>query len=191
MPSSISRRRVILNGSLALLAATAPQTMAYAQTPADRLARLGLTLPPVAKPIALYEPFVRDGNLVAIAGQVPFVDGKVLHPGKVPTQVSIEEAQAAARQSALQILAILSQACDGNLERVAKTLRVEGWVNATPDFADHPKVINGASQLFIDVLGSAGRHSRVALGAGSLPLGAPVEVAALFALHPSPDKPTQ
>jgi enamine deaminase RidA (YjgF/YER057c/UK114 family) len=176
-------RRSALGATAAALVAPAALAAPGAATPAERLKALGIVLPPPPRPIALFSPFVRDGTTVMIAGQVPFVDGKVLNPGLVPTDVSVEQAVAAARQCALQILSLLQQACEGDLGRVRTGLMVTGWVACTPTFTQHPSVINGASQLLLDVLGEAGRHARAAVGAPSLPLNASVEVAASFALR--------
>ena len=146
-----------------------------------RLKELGITLPPVAKPAANYLPYAVTGKLVFIAGQLPLADGKVMCTGKVGADVSIDEAKKAARQCGLNILAALKAACDGDLDKVARCVRLGGFANAAPDFIETPQVINGASDLIVDVLGEAGKHTRTAVGA-VLPRNAAVEVDAVFEL---------
>ncbi|NWG45021.1 MAG: RidA family protein [Alphaproteobacteria bacterium] len=149
-----------------------------------RLRQLGITLAAAPPPAANYVPFVVSGALVFIAGQVPF-DGKGLpYRGKLGGGVSIEEGQAAARLCALNILAQLKAACGGDLDRVRACVKLGGFVNATPDFPDHPKVMNGASDLMVEVFGEAGRHARFAVGAPSLPFDVAVEVDAVFEIGP-------
>lgn len=145
-----------------------------------RLKELGITLPTPNAPVANYVPYVVSGKLVFISGQVPLLDGKPQHIGKVGRDIDIPQAQAAARLCALSLLAHLKNACGGDLDRVRRAVRVCGFVNAIPEFTDHPKVINGASDLLVEVLGEAGKHARAAVGSGSLPLGVSVEVEAQF-----------
>jgi enamine deaminase RidA (YjgF/YER057c/UK114 family) len=145
-----------------------------------RLKDKGIVLPEPATPAANYIPWVVTGNLVFIAGQVPFESGKIRYSGKVGQDLSIEEGQAAARLCAVNILAQLKQACGGDLDRVTRCVKVGGFVNCNPDFIDQPKVINGASDLLVDALGEAGKHARFAVAAPSLPLGCAVEVDAVF-----------
>lgn len=140
------------------------------------LATLGLKLPPPSKPGAEYVPWVRSGNLVFIAGQVPFKDGKLLAAGHVPSQVSLEDAKAAAQQSALNALGLVDAAIDGDWSRFVRIVRVGIWVNSDDTFTQQHIVGNGASELLVKVLGDAGRHARAAVAANSLPLGAAVEV---------------
>ena len=142
----------------------------------DRLATLQIVLPTVPRPVAAYIPAVRTGNLVFVSGQVPFRDGKLMASGPVPSAVSVEDAQAAARQCALNGLAVLSSMVDGDLDRVRRLVRVGVWVCSDPGFADQPKVGNGASELLVEVFGDMGRHARAAVGSVALPLGATVEV---------------
>ena len=144
-----------------------------------RLRELGLKLPQMGKPLANYVPFVRTGNLVFVAGQVPFVDGKIQVTGHLGGNVTLEQGIGQARQCAINILAQLHAACDGDLSRVIRIVKLTGYVACTADFGDHPKVINGASDLFVDVFGDAGRHARAAVGVPSLPLKAAVEVDAI------------
>jgi enamine deaminase RidA (YjgF/YER057c/UK114 family) len=145
-----------------------------------RLKELGIELPLPAKPVANYVPWVRTGNLVFTAGQVPLKDGKIEYQGKIGREFSVEEGAAAARQCAINILAQVKDACGGNLEKVKRCVKVVGFVNGVPEFADHPKVINGASDLLVSVLGDRGKHARSAVGSGSLPVNVAVEVEAIF-----------
>jgi enamine deaminase RidA (YjgF/YER057c/UK114 family) len=146
-----------------------------------RLAELGITLPPAAAPAANYVPTVRSGNLVFVAGQVTFdAKGERQFIGKLGREFTVEQGQQAARLCALNVLAQMKAALGGDLDRIVRCVRVGGFVNAVPDFADHPKVINGASDLFVQVLGDAGKHARAAIGCGSLPLGVATEVEAVF-----------
>lgn len=150
---------------------------------AQRLEELGIVLPAPAAAAANYVPFRRTGNQLAIAGQLPFDAGILSHTGKLGGGVSLEDGQAAARLCAINILAQVRAACDGDLERIAHCVRLGGFVACTPDFTDHPKVVNGASDLMVAVLGEAGRHARFAVGVASLPFDAAVEVDALFELR--------
>lgn len=144
-----------------------------------RLADLGITLPVPAKPVANYVGWVKTGNLVFTAGQVTLADGKFHYQGKVGGEISVEDANKAARLCAINILAQLREACGGDLDRVVRIVKLVGFVNAVPAFTDHPKVINGASDLMVEVFGDAGKHARSAVGAGSLPLNVAVEVEAI------------
>ena len=152
----------------------------------DRLSALGLELPAVSLPVANYVPAVRSGNLLFVAGQVPRDVGGRLIAGKVGVTMDIEGAYRAARSCALQALAVVKDAV-GDLDRVVRVVRVLGLVNATPDFGEQPAVVNGFSDLMVEVFGDAGRHARVAYGAGSLPGGVPVEFESLFDVA---DRPT-
>ncbi|HEY7749761.1 MAG TPA: RidA family protein [Aestuariivirgaceae bacterium] len=145
-----------------------------------RLKELGIELPQPAKPVANYVGWVRTGNLVFTAGQVPLKDGKFEYQGKVGKDFSIEEAAKAARTCAINILAQLKDACGGDLDRVKRCVKLLGFVNGIPGFADQPKVINGASDLIVEVFGDKGRHARSAVGAGSLPVNVAVEVEGIF-----------
>lgn len=145
-----------------------------------RLAELGLVLPEPAAAAANYVPFVVSGNTVYVSGQLPIAEGKITVTGKVGVDVSVEQAQAAARLVALNILAQVKAAADGDLDRIRRCVKLGGFVNAAPDFTDHPQVINGASDLMGEVLGERGRHARFAAGAGSLPFDAAVEIDAVF-----------
>ncbi|HEY7763236.1 MAG TPA: RidA family protein [Actinomycetota bacterium] len=141
-----------------------------------RITELGLDLPPAPKPVASYIPVRVSGKLAFVAGQVPMLDGVVLHPGLLGDEVSVDDGAAAARQAALQALAALRETL-GSFEPLAGIAQVTVYVASAPGFTDHPAVANGASDLLVDVLGEAGRHARAAVGMASLPLGASVEVA--------------
>ena len=145
-----------------------------------RLAALGITLPGAVAPAANYVPARRSGTLVYIAGQVPTANGKDQYVGKLGVDVSIEDGQKAARLCAINILAQLRAALGGSLDGVVACVRLGGFVNAAPDFRDHPLVINGASDLMVEVFGEAGRHARASVGCASLPRNVPVEVEAIF-----------
>ena len=147
-----------------------------------RLGELGLELPELPAPAGNYVPCVRTGDLLFVSGQVPMVDGRIVVAGRLGEDVGIEEGQRAARICALNILAQAKAALDGDLSRLARCVKLGGFVACTADFSDHPKVINGASDLLVAVMGEAGRHARFAVGAPALPLGAAVEVEAIFAL---------
>ncbi|MFJ8625937.1 RidA family protein [Kitasatospora sp. NPDC093550] len=141
----------------------------------SKLAELGLTLPPVAAPVAAYVPAVRSGEFVFTSGQLPVVDGKLLNTGKVGAEVSPEEAKELAQRCALNALAAVKSVI-GDLDRIEQVVKVVGFVASAPDFTGQPAVINGASELLGQVLGEAGVHARSAVGVAVLPLDAPVEV---------------
>lgn len=147
-----------------------------------RLAELGLTLPEVPKPVANYVPYVRTGSLIFLSGQGPRRPGGGMHTGKVGGDVGIEEAYEHARIVGLQLLAALREAA-GGLDRVARVVKLLGMVNAVPAFGQHPRVINGCSDLFVQVLGERGRHARSAVGMGSLPDNITVEIEAIAAVR--------
>ena len=135
----------------------------------DRLAKLGIELPAPAKPAANYVPFVVSGKQVFVAGQIPVRGGELQHTGRLGADVSLEQGQAAARLCALNIIAQLKEAAGGDLDRVTRIVKLGAFVACTPEFTDHPKVANGASDLLAEVFGEAGRHARFAVGAPSLP----------------------
>lgn len=145
----------------------------------DRLNELGVEIPTPAAPVANYLGWVRTGNLVFTAGQVTIKDGEFLHIGKVGAEISPEEANEAARLCAINIIAQIKQACDGDLDRVKRIVKLVGFVNGTLDFTGHPGVINGASDFMVEVFGDKGKHARSAVGAGSLPLNIAVEIEAV------------
>ena len=144
-----------------------------------RLSELGIKLPEVAAPVANYVGYVKTGNLVFVSGQVTLKDGKFMYLGKLGAEISLEDGQSAAKLCAINILAQLKAACDGDLDRVRRIVRLGGFVNSTPQFTDQPKVINGASDLMVAAFGDKGKHARAAVSAGSLPLGVAVEVDAI------------
>ncbi|MFN4240276.1 MAG: RidA family protein [Erythrobacter cryptus] len=148
-------------------------------TIAAKLAELGITLPKPAAPVASYVPVVVHGGMAYVSGQIAFVDGAVM-TGKLGADVSLEEGQRAARACGLMILAQLEAA--GLLEQVERVVKLGAFVSSTPDFFDHPKVANGASDLMEQVFGGAGQHARAAVGVAALPLNAAVEVDAIVAL---------
>lgn len=150
-----------------------------------RLAELGLSLPLAPKPVAVYVPAVLMDDTLYVSGQLPMSQGKLTATGIVPTDVSIEVAQQAARQCVLNGLAIVGNAIDGDWSRLVRIVRLGVFVASDPSFTDHPKVANGASELLGEIFGEAGQHARAAVGASSLPLGAPVEVEMTVALRPS------
>ncbi len=141
-----------------------------------RLEELGLTLPELATPAGAYVPGKRTGNLIYVAGQLPLRDGNLICMGKVGSDVTVEEAYEAAKQCALNGLAVL-KSVTGSLDDIAQLVRVEGFVASADGFTDQAKVVNGASELFAAVFGDAGSHARFAVGTNELPLGASVEVA--------------
>lgn len=150
-----------------------------AETVEGRLAALGLTLPQAVAPVANYVPTVRTGNLLHVSGQLPMESGKLKLAGTLGAGVSIEDANACARVCALNLLAQVKAAI-GDLEKIVRIVKVVGFVASTADFGDQPKVVNGASDLFVAVLGDRGRHARSAVGVAALPFGAPVEVEAII-----------
>ena len=144
-------------------------------SPEVRLAALGLALPRVAAPVAAYLPAVRTGRYVYTAGQLPMAEGKLLATGKVGAEISAGEAARLARTCALNALAAVASVV-GELASVRRIVKVTGFVASSPGFTGQAQVLNGASELLLEVLGEAGRHARSAVGVGELPLDAPVEV---------------
>jgi len=142
----------------------------------ERLAELGIELPPTPMPVASYVPVVIAGDLAFVAGQVAIEDGRSLFSGRLGESVEVEEAQAAARRCALQAVSALRDAL-GSLERIVRIAQVTVYVASVPGFTDQPKVANGASDTLVEIFGEAGKHARAAVGVAELPLGAPVEVA--------------
>jgi enamine deaminase RidA (YjgF/YER057c/UK114 family) len=145
-----------------------------------KLQALGIELPTPSAPGANYVPTVRSGNLLLITGQLSQWNGERRFVGKLGREFSVEEGQQAARLCALNLLAHARQAMGGNLDNIVRCLRVAGYVNGTPEFTGQSQVINGASDLFVQIFGEAGRHTRMAIGVASLPYGVAVEVEALF-----------
>ena len=149
----------------------------------QKLTELGFSLPVRPTPIASFLPFRVAGGIVYLAGQTCELDGRVVHSGCVGEDVTLEAAREAARLCALNLLSCLREACGGRLDRVARCLRVGGFVQAKPGFARVPAVIDGASELFIALWGERGRHARTAVGVATLPQNAAVEVDAIFELR--------
>lgn len=150
---------------------------------ADRLKSLGIVIPPAPTPAANYVPFVQEGKLVFIAGQVPrSADGKLPFVGKVGKELTEKQGYEAARLCALNCIAQL-QACIGNLDRVKRVVQVRGFVNCPPEFTNQPQVINGASDLIVEIFGDKGKHARAAVGVGSLPSGVGAEVEMIVAVE--------
>jgi enamine deaminase RidA (YjgF/YER057c/UK114 family) len=148
-----------------------------------RLAELGITLPEVAPPVATYVPFRQVGNMVYTAGQGPAAaDGMKFH-GRLGEELTIEEGYLCARQVGLNLLAVLKLACGGDLDRVVQCVRLGGFVLSADGFTDQPKVINGASDLLVEVFGDAGRHARTAVGTNTLPFNLAVEIDAIFEIR--------
>lgn len=148
-------------------------------TAEERLAELGIELPNVTPPAAVYRPAVKSGNLIIVSGQVAVRDGQIMTPGRLGDAVSLEDGYAAARQCGVNILAAV-KSVHGTLEGV-RVLRTVGYVASTPEFTDHPRVVNGASELLRDVLGEEdGIGARVAFGVAALPANSPVEVECLL-----------
>jgi len=176
------RRRLIAGAAASMLLASTKLATAQMSAPADRLKASGLELPPVSQPIANFVQFTRAGNLVFISGQLPRKDGKMLYPGKVGADVTLEQAKESAKLCALNILAVAQAACDGDLSRIRSCVRLEGFVACVPAFTDQPAVINGASDVVVGVFGESGKHARFAVGVDTLPLDACVEVAAIFTM---------
>jgi enamine deaminase RidA (YjgF/YER057c/UK114 family) len=151
-----------------------------AGTVEKKLASLAITLPTPASPIADYVPFVRSGNLLVISGQICFgADGKLVARGQLGAGVSIEDGQKAARACAINLLAQLKAAL-GDLDQIKRVLRLGGFINSAPGFTDGPKVMNGASDLMVEVFGDKGRHARTTVGVSALPADAAIEVEGLF-----------
>jgi len=148
-----------------------------------RIEELGIELPPVAVPVASYVPVVLSGGFAFVAGQVPLSDGAPMWIGRVGQEIDLDTATRAARRCGLQVLAAL-RAATGSLDHVRRIVRVAVFVASGPGFTEHPKVANGASDLFVEVFGEAGRHARVSVGAPGLPLGVPVEVEVVAEIEP-------
>jgi enamine deaminase RidA (YjgF/YER057c/UK114 family) len=144
-----------------------------------RLKTLGVTLPTPPLPVASYVPCTISGNIVFVSGQIPIADGAIKYVGKLGVDVPMETGQAAAQLCAINVLAQLKSAI-GDLDRVVKCLKLGVFINAAPDYSQHPEVANGASDLIAAVFGDAGKHARAAVGVGSLPRGVAVEVEAIF-----------
>jgi enamine deaminase RidA (YjgF/YER057c/UK114 family) len=180
---NLSRRSTLALGLVASAALLMPRgasaQISMAGSAEQRLRERGIELPKVSGPVANYVPYVRTGNLIFLAGMGPLKPDGTLATGKVGRDVTIEEAYQHARLTGLSLLAVLRGAV-GSLDSVTRVVKVLGMVNAVPEFTDHPKVINGCSDLFVEVFGEQGRHARSAVGMGSLPFGISVEIEAIF-----------
>jgi enamine deaminase RidA (YjgF/YER057c/UK114 family) len=152
-----------------------------------RLAELGIELATPPAPAANYVPYVIAGDLVFVSGQIPMTPAGLdtLIKGKVGADIDVAGAAAAARQCAINLLSQVKAACGGDLDRLVRVVKLTGFVNSVPDFGDQPKVVNGASDLLVEVLGDKGRHSRSAVSAGALPFGCAVEVEGIFQITPA------
>jgi enamine deaminase RidA (YjgF/YER057c/UK114 family) len=151
-----------------------------AGTVEQTLGKLGITLPTPATPIANYVPFVKTGNLLMVSGQICFgADGKLVAKGQLGGAVSVEDGQQAARACAINLLAQIKAAL-GDLDKVVRVVRLGGFINSAPGFTDGPKVMNGASDLMVEVFGDKGRHARTTVGVSALPADAAIEVEGLF-----------
>lgn len=145
-----------------------------------RLEEMGIALPRAAPPAANYLPYVVSGNLLFLSGQLPTVEGKVAVTGIVGKDVTLEEAQKAAELCAINLLALARDALEGDLGRIRRVVKIQGFVASTPEFTSQHLVVNGASNLLVGVLGEAGKHARAAVGMAALPLNAAVEIDAVM-----------
>jgi enamine deaminase RidA (YjgF/YER057c/UK114 family) len=148
-------------------------------SPEEKLKELGIELPETPKPLGSYVPAVRTGNLIFMSGMLPLIQGKLMHKGRLGENVRVEEAREDVRTAAINALAVL-KAQIGSLENVKRCIRITGYIASSPDFTEHPKVLNAASDLMFEIFGDAGRHARVAVGVNVLPLNSPVEIEFIF-----------
>ena len=147
-----------------------------------KLADLGVTLPDAPAPAANYVPYVTIGSTVYVSGQISMADGALI-TGKIGADLTTEEGAAAARSCAISLLAQVKKAGGGDLDKLVRVVKLTGFVNSTPDYADQPKVVNGASDFLVEALGDAGRHARSAVSAGALPLNVAVEIEGIFEIE--------
>lgn len=180
--ATLSRRHLLAAGSALGAALVLPGAHAAEGVP-QRLRQLGIILQDTPAPVANYVPWVREDGFVYLSGQLPFRNGELMTPGKVPVDLSVDQGRVAARQCGINLISALNAACEGDLNRVRRCLRIEGFVASAPGFDQQSAVINGASDLMVEVFGDVGRHSRTAVGASELPLNACVEVAAVFLIE--------
>jgi enamine deaminase RidA (YjgF/YER057c/UK114 family) len=148
-------------------------------TPEEKIKALGIELAGAPKPLGSYVPFVRTGNLVYLSGMLPLKDGKLLKTGRLGESVSLDDAVLCARTAAVNALAVLKSSV-GSLDMIKQCVKITGFVSSASDFVDQPKVLNGASELVVEVFGEAGMHARVAVGVNILPMNSPVEVEFIF-----------
>jgi enamine deaminase RidA (YjgF/YER057c/UK114 family) len=149
-------------------------------TPEERMEKLGLVIPTPAKPVANYVGYNLVGNLLFTSGQLPFHEGKLTQTGLLGDSVTKEQGKAAARQAAINVIAQVKDACGGDLTRVRRVVKLGGYIACISSFTEHPAVMNGASDLMVEVFGDLGRHGRTTIGVPSLPLDASVEVEGIF-----------
>ena len=149
----------------------------------NKLKELNIVLDEASKPAGSYVPYVISNNLVFISGQLPFINGSITIKGKVGSEVSVEDGIKMAEVCAKALLSQLKSACNGNLDKVKKVVKLGGFVASDPNFIDHPKIINGASDLIVKIFGDKGKHSRFAVGVASLPLNTPVEIEGIFEIE--------
>lgn len=145
----------------------------------ERLKELGITLPPAPQPLGAYLPCVRSGNLLFLSGILPLREGKLLKTGRVGESLTIEEAKEEAKQVVINALCIV-KATIGNLDLISRCLKLNGYIASSPDFLEHPVVLNAASELLYNIFGDTGKHARVAVGVNTLPLNSPVEIDFIF-----------
>ncbi len=148
----------------------------------ERLAAAGITLPDAPAPAANYVPYVRSGDLLFVSGQISQGPGGLVR-GRLGADMAVEAGREAARLCALSLLAQVRAACEGDLSRLVRVVKLGGFVNSTPDFTDQPEVINGASDVLVEILGEAGRHARAAVSAAALPRGVAVEIEGVFEIR--------
>lgn len=146
----------------------------------QRLAELGIELPEATRAVGNYVPTLITGNYLYLSGQITMLNGELKYIGRLGENLSVEDGMAAARLCGLNMIAQVKAALDGDLDRVKQVIKLGGFVNGTPEFTDQPKVLNGASDLMVEVFGEAGKHTRSAVGVASLPLGISVEVDGIF-----------
>lgn len=144
-----------------------------------KIKEMGLTIPEAPKPVAAYVPAIRSGNFVYTAGQIPFLNGELKYKGKLGAEVTVEQGYEAAKLCALNCLSVTRGVLD-SLDKIVRVVHVTGYVNSAPDFADHPKVVNGASELLGQIFAENGKHARAAVGCANLPMNAAVEVGIVF-----------
>ena len=149
----------------------------------NKLKELDIVLDEASKPAGSYVPYVISDNLVFISGQLPFINGSITIKGKVGSEVSVEDGIKMAEICAKALLSQLKSACNGNLDKVKRVVKLGGFVASDPNFIDHPKIINGASDLIVKIFGDKGKHSRFAVGVASLPLNTPVEIEGIFEIE--------
>jgi enamine deaminase RidA (YjgF/YER057c/UK114 family) len=185
---ALDRRMALQLGAVAALMTSRPAAQARAQSTSkveERIKQLGIDLPASGPaPVANYVPTLRHHGVLYVAGQIPFKwPGELLFRGRVGGELTVEQGRAAARLVGINMLALLKRELGGNLDLVAGVLRIDGFVSSTNDFTQQPQVMNGISDLMVDVFGEAGRHTRTAVGVNVLPLNAPCEISAEFALR--------